>query len=100
MWRMATASVDELAHRAEAVSPGPRWAITECESVMGGGTLPDVTIPSAGLAAIGDVTGALRSCATPVVAHLVDGSTVCDMRTVFPEQDEQLARALKGVSGS
>jgi L-seryl-tRNA(Ser) seleniumtransferase len=62
---------------------------------MGGGTLPGISIPSVGVAVPGDVTRQLRAASPAVVAHVVAGSTVCDLRTVLPEQDEALGAALK-----
>ena len=50
-WRMATEPVESLARRATALATG---TVVECESVTGGGTLPGVTIPSAGVAVPGD----------------------------------------------
>jgi L-seryl-tRNA(Ser) seleniumtransferase len=36
----------------------------------------------------------LRGCDPPVVARVNDGKLLLDLRTVLPEQDEQLARCL------
>lgn len=91
LWRMATATTEELRRRAEALGHGE---VVECASVMGGGTLPGRTIPSAGIALAGDQTGRLRGHEPPVIAHVVDGRTICDLRTVLPEQDAALAKAL------
>ena len=63
---------------------------------MGGGALPGRTIPSVGVALPGDRTAALRAATPPVLARVVDGHTVCDLRTVFPDQDALLAKALAG----
>ncbi|HET9075926.1 MAG TPA: L-seryl-tRNA(Sec) selenium transferase [Acidimicrobiales bacterium] len=91
LWRMAGTPVEVLRRRAEAIGAGE---VVECESVMGGGTLPTVAIPSAGVALPGDVTSGLRRASPPVVAHVRDGRTICDLRTVFEEQDQALAKAL------
>jgi L-seryl-tRNA(Ser) seleniumtransferase len=69
-----------------------------CPSVTGGGTLPGVEIPSAGVALDGDRTAALRAGDPPVVARVAEGATVCDLRTVDPEDDGQLAKALAGAA--
>ena len=73
----------------------PRLAV-DCSSVMGGGTLPGRTIPSAGIAVDGDITARLRAATPPVVARVVEGRTICDLRTVRPDQDPLLAKALIG----
>jgi L-seryl-tRNA(Ser) seleniumtransferase len=91
LWQMATAPVDELRRRADALGAGP---IVECLSVVGGGTLPGVGIPSAAISVEGDVTPRLRRSSPPVVARVEDGRTICDLRTVFPDQDPILAKAL------
>ena len=62
---------------------------------MGGGTLPQVSIPSVGLALDGDVTGALRAQPIPVIARVEGGSTILDLRTVQPDQDQLVAAALR-----
>jgi L-seryl-tRNA(Ser) seleniumtransferase len=68
--------------------------VVACESVTGGGTLPGVTLPSFGLAFEGDVTAGLRGSQPPVIARVDEDRTICDLRTVLPEQDEVLAKAL------
>jgi L-seryl-tRNA(Ser) seleniumtransferase len=91
LWQMATAPVEELRRRAEALGAGP---VVECMSVIGGGTLPGVGIPSAAISVEGDVTARLRRSSPAVVARVEDGHTICDLRTVFPDQDPILAKAL------
>jgi L-seryl-tRNA(Ser) seleniumtransferase len=91
LWRMATTPVAELHRRAEALGAGP---VVDCISVVGGGTLPGVGIPSAAIAVEGDVTARLRSSSPPVVARIDEGRTICDLRTVFPDQDPVLSKAL------
>jgi L-seryl-tRNA(Ser) seleniumtransferase len=93
LWQLASTSLDVLRRRAEAVGGGQ---VVTCESVMGGGALPGRTIPSIGVARPGDLTEALRAATPPVLARVVDGQTVCDLRTVFPDQDPLLAKALAG----
>jgi L-seryl-tRNA(Ser) seleniumtransferase len=94
-WQMATASVGTLRDRAAALAIG---SVVECSSVTGGGTLPGVSLPSAGVAVDGDVTTALRAWDPPVIARVADGRTLCDLRTVLPDQDETLAKALAACS--
>jgi L-seryl-tRNA(Ser) seleniumtransferase len=92
LWRMALAPVSDLRRRAEALNVGE---VVDCGSVMGGGTLPEVTIPSVGVAVDGDWTAHLRTCSPPVVARVAGGRTVCDLRTVLEDQDLVLADALR-----
>ena len=93
LWRMATVPVDELRARAAALAGGA-VAVVDCESVPGGGSLPGLTIPSAGLAVDGDVAAALRGADPPVIARVHDGRTVCDLRTVDPADDPHVGKAL------
>jgi L-seryl-tRNA(Ser) seleniumtransferase len=99
-WQLATASVEDLRQRAGALvagSPSGLVTVVECEAVTGGGTLPGVTIPSAGIAIAGDCTVALRAGEPPVIARVDDGRTICDLRTVLPHQDAALGDALLRV---
>ena len=90
-WRLATEPAEALARRAAALAVG---TVVECESVTGGGTLPGVAIPSAGVAVPGDAVARLRAWDPPVIARVEGGRTICDLRTVLPDQDTELARAL------
>ena len=91
LWSMASTEVAELRRRAEALAIGD---VVECESVMGGGSLPGTTIPSLGIALDGDLRSDLLEHDPPVVARVVSGHTVCDLRTVLPHQDAVLQKAL------
>jgi L-seryl-tRNA(Ser) seleniumtransferase len=91
LWRMATIPVDTLRERAAALGVGE---VVTCESVPGGGSLPGLTIPSAGVAVDGDVTTALRAAEPPVIARVAEGRTICDLRTVDPADDAHVAKAL------
>jgi len=90
-WRMATEPVESLTRRAAVLAIG---SVVSCESVTGGGTLPGVAIPSAGVAVPGDAVARLRAWDPPVIARVEGDTTVCDLRTVLPAQDADLARAL------
>lgn len=90
-WRMAALSVDDLQARAAALGVGTP---TDTESTPGGGTLPEVTIPSAGVASDGDHRTRLRSRDRPIIARVVDGRTIIDLRTVDPSDDAEIAAAL------
>lgn len=105
LWRMATAGVDELAARAETVAGGVAGAkVVDTEAVAGGGSLPGLTIPSAGVAV--DAPGAsgelvlARLREHGVVARVVDDAVVCDLRTVDPADDGQLTDALRAACAS
>jgi L-seryl-tRNA(Ser) seleniumtransferase len=97
LWRMATAPLDVLRARAEAVAAAvPDAKVVDTDAVAGGGSLPGLTIPSVGVAvevpAPGRALGVLRD--NDVVARIEDDAVVCDLRTVDPADDERVAYAL------
>ncbi len=96
-WRMATASLDALGSRATAVAASSGSEVVHCASVAGGGSLPGLEIPSVGVALTGDTTGALRACDPPVIGRVENGRTICDVRSVDPEDDHALAAAIRSV---
>jgi L-seryl-tRNA(Ser) seleniumtransferase len=93
-WRMATVTVDDLRARALALGVG---SPVDCLSVPGGGSLPGLTVPSAGVAVDGDHGGALRAWDPPVIARVAEGVTVLDLRTVDPADDAVVAKALRSL---
>lgn len=93
-WRMATIEVDQLHERATALGHGE---VVDVMSVPGGGTLPSVEIPSAGVALDGDQSTHLRTAGDrPVIARVAEGRTFLDMRTIDPADDAYVASLLAG----
>lgn len=108
VWQLISTPVEALQRRAETITAAltaagiPARAIA-CESAIGGGSLPGATQPSAGVA-IAPVAGnattlaaRLRAGDPPVVARIVDEQVVCDLRSVFPMEDERLVTAIVAV---
>ena len=91
-WRMAALTSAQLRERLDAYE-GLEVAATA--ATPGGGTLPGVEIESVGVAVRGDHTEALRSRPRPVVARVAGGATVIDLRTVHPDDDVEVAAALR-----
>ena len=95
-WRMASLTVDQLRERADAYGVGE---IVDVMSTPGGGTLPGVEIPSVGVAVEGDQREALRELDHPIIARVDHGdssageTTVLDLRTIHPDDDEVVAGA-------
>ncbi len=109
-WAMATKPVSELRARAEAIASvaldqvvvdqvaGVQVSevqVAEMFSVPGGGTLPGVEIPSAGIVLEGDRGEELRS--HRLVARVSQDQTFLDFRTIFPYQDEDVSNAVLGL---
>jgi len=110
--RMLRLPAEEIRTRAEVVKSrieSGKVAVLKVEiisgkSVIGGGTAPSATLPTALLAVTHQSVNAdalaarLRSVEPPVVARIEEGRVLLDLRTVFPEQDEAIAQALIRIS--
>jgi L-seryl-tRNA(Ser) seleniumtransferase len=99
LWRMATITVDELRARSAAVveAVGPPATVVETSATIGGGSAPGTVVPSAGVSVPGAVADALRAHRPPVLARVLDGCTVLDLRAVEPAHDAVIAAALKAA---
>ncbi len=102
--RMIRASADEIHERAERLVeavPGLDAGVEPGESVIGGGSTPEQAIPTWLIAVThADVVAAekrLRAENPPVIARIEDGRLLLDLRTVFPEEEEDLKRALRNL---
>ncbi len=95
-WRMAALSTEQLRGRLGAYD-GLREAATA--ATPGGGTLPGVEIESVGVAVPGDHSHRLRARPRPIIARVLEGATVADLRTVHPDDDSEVAAALREVAG-
>ena len=96
-WKMALTTEDELQGRADNFDIGARVALN---SVPGGGTLPDVKIPSFGIKIDHDISRELREGTAknlPIIARVEDGKTLLDLRTIHPSLDEQVKSSLKQI---
>jgi len=99
--RMIRASSEELRTRAESFARGlgeiPQ-SVIEGSSLMGGGATPEQPLPSWLIAIECDVVEAERRCRLgnpPVIARIEDGRLLIDLRTVLPEEEDDLARVLR-----
>jgi L-seryl-tRNA(Ser) seleniumtransferase len=103
VWRMIATPIEELRARARAIldALGPRAAIVDARSTVGGGSLPGETLPSVGIMLSGgSATGllaALRRGDPSVIGRIEDGRVVLDLRTVDPASDRAFARAVAVV---
>ena len=94
-----------VAKRARALatqlaSGGLEGDVIETQSTVGGGSLPEETQPSRAVA-IGarhgranEILARLRAADPPIVARIVDDRAAIDLRSVAPEDDGLLARAV------
>ncbi len=107
--RMMRLSKQEIGRRAEAVaerikSSGLSVEVLDGESVIGGGAAPSAVLPTRLLAitcgglSADEISASLRASDPPIIARVEEGRVLLDLRTVFPERDETIVKALKQVT--
>ena len=105
--RMMYATREEIAARAgrlaERIAPLPGFSATleDGESVIGGGSTPGQSLPTRlvavthGRNSAADLEAFLRRNTPPVLARIERDRLLLDLRTVFDEQDDEIARAFE-----
>ena len=81
--------------------PGAR--VIDTQAYVGGGSLPESALPSAGIAlrpqrGADAAAKALRRAPTPIIARIDEGELVLDLRTIFPPDDEHVIAALQQLT--
>lgn len=100
IYQMLSASIETLWKRASRIAPGHQCEIVETESVVGGGTTPTETIPSIALSFRSDaatLAERLRRHEPPILGRVQDDKLLLDLRTILPEQDEIVAKAISAM---
>ena len=108
IWRMIAVSLKDIEKRAGkwAEALGDRARVVDGETMVGGGSLPGGTLPTR-LVAIGDgkdrslaqrAARKLRAREIPVVGRIADDILLLDPRSVLPEEDEIVLKALRDLS--
>jgi L-seryl-tRNA(Ser) seleniumtransferase len=103
-------SKEEIGRRAEAVAEKINPSrlsleVIDGESVIGGGAAPSSVLPTRLLAiacegmSADELSSSLRAAEPPIIARVEDGRVLLDLRTVFPEQDQAIVKALVEVAG-
>jgi L-seryl-tRNA(Ser) seleniumtransferase len=108
--RMLTVPLVDLRQRAEAFAvrlravPGIAAAeVRQDVAYVGGGSLPDVGLPTAIIALAADrmseteFAARLRSGTPAAVGRVQDGRLLLDLRTVFERQQDELLNAIRTV---
>ena len=111
IWQMISANLNEINLRAEiwAAATNGLGQVVDGESMVGGGSLPGGTLPTK-LAAISiegkknaafvlKLSQALRNYTTPIIGRINDNVLLLDPRSVLPEEDEIVTRALSEITG-
>ncbi len=107
--RMMRLPKDAIGKRAEAVAARLSTStlkieIVDGESIIGGGAAPSSVLPTRLLAVTSDNLNAdelaahLRNSDPPIIARVEEGRVVLDLRTVFPEQDATVAKAMVRIA--
>ncbi len=107
--RMLALAPEEIKARALALvaelgsRPSAALAVVPGASAIGGGSSPDVELPTwliavskPGLSAA-EIEARLRHAAPPVIARIERDNVLLDLRTVLPDQDRELLRILQTV---
>jgi L-seryl-tRNA(Ser) seleniumtransferase len=103
--RMLRLSKEEISLRAQALrqklsSTRLAMDLENGHSVVGGGASPAARLPTCLLTVsianvtAGELAARLRTSAPPVLCRIEQGRVLLDLRTVFPEQDQDVAEAL------
>ena len=107
--RMMRLSKEEITRRAEKIvatveSAQLKLELFDGESVIGGGAAPSAILPTRLVAlthadlSADELSARLRSNTPPIIARVEEGRVLFDLRTVFPEQDANLANALASLT--
>lgn len=108
--RMLSIAEAEIAQRARSwittvgETPGMRLELAGGESAVGGGSAPDVQ-PKTWLISVevngkspDDLAELLRQRAVPVIGRIADGKLLIDLRTVFVDEETELANAIRELA--
>ncbi|MGQ9613091.1 L-seryl-tRNA(Sec) selenium transferase [Chloroflexus sp.] len=108
VWQLISTPLSALQAHAERIAGELRTAgipaqMVDCASAIGGGSLPGATQPSAGVALPPVGCGAtvlahrLRMANPLVITRIVDDQVLCDLRSVFPHEDNTLINVVREV---
>lgn len=109
--RMLRISAEQVRDRAGRLaeklkaSAHLRCEIIAGESLVGGGSAPTSTLPTFLLAITAESASAdqlaarLRAHSPPIVTRVEDGQVLLDLRTVFDDEESEIARALLEIQG-
>jgi L-seryl-tRNA(Ser) seleniumtransferase len=107
VWRMIAADRAGIKKRAAAWAgaAGSRAKVVPGETMVGGGSLPGGSLPTSLLAIAFGSGGAVKKAAEklrqreiPVIGRIEKDTLLLDPRTVLPEEDEIIIRALQEIS--
>ena len=112
IWQMISANLNEIGIRAQLWSDATHGLgrVINGESMVGGGSLPGGTLPTKLMAISTDtrknaalvlkLSQHLRNYTTPIVGRISDNVFLLDPRSVLPEEDEIVVKALTEITSS
>jgi L-seryl-tRNA(Ser) seleniumtransferase len=107
--RMMRLTKEQIGERTEALAARSNRSnikvdVGDGESVVGGGAAPSSVLPTRLLAlscqelSADELATRLRASDPPIIARVEEGRVLLDLRTVFPEQDDQIVAALNRIA--
>jgi L-seryl-tRNA(Ser) seleniumtransferase len=103
--RMLGAASEDLRARATALAAaigGASVAVEPCNSTVGGGAMPTAQLASFAVTLSGKsadaLDRALRAAPTPVVGRIEDGKLWLDVRTIAPDEHEDVVAAVRTLT--
>lgn len=104
VWQMIARPLEDIRAQAEAWAAQTGGRVIAGESMVGGGSLPGATLPTALLALNVSQTDTfvarLRGAGIPVIARIQDGLVVFDPRTVLPGQSTPMLSTIHALINS
>lgn len=106
IWQMISTPLEEIESRARRLAQalGGMATIVKGESAVGGGSLPQSTLPTLLVTIKGtnenpvhQLARKLRSHQPPIVGRIEKNTLLLDPRTVLPEEEESLLQALCSI---
>jgi len=108
VWRMIATGLEEIESRAQIVAGSLKKAgitaeVRDSSSTIGGGSLPDQTLPTKIVAVkppcpVEDFAARLRQARPPLITRIEADTIILDMRSVLPALDDSLIRAIKAAA--
>jgi L-seryl-tRNA(Ser) seleniumtransferase len=101
--RPATTGQSAVPAASKETSSPLNLDLCDGESVIGGGAAPSAVLPTRLIAlshanlSADELNARLRASIPPIIARVEDGRVLLDLRTVFPDQDANLATTLASL---
>lgn len=106
LWALAATSIDELKRRAEKIIAAfgqlPGLSVIPSEAYMGGGAMPETTLPSVAIridrpGSAASLMTRLRALVPPVIGRISDDRLLLDLKAVDPSEDHLIVSAIKSI---